>query len=116
MQKGRQIVAWWLLVLLVRVLTPEAAVLRLHRHQHTDDKPQVSYSAKPGTKAALSPQHQHCHVEQLFNAPFQPAVPVAVPAPVRLLTYATYRPQAPVCRASHLLDGASLRGPPARRA
>ncbi|TGE27499.1 hypothetical protein E5K02_14080 [Hymenobacter metallicola] len=95
------------------MLTPEAAVLRLHVHQHTDDRPVKSLAVTGRTKAVLSAQHQHCHVEQLYNAPFQPAGPVSLPAPGRVLTYAEYRPQAPVCRASHLLDGAALRGPPA---
>ncbi|WBA44069.1 hypothetical protein [Hymenobacter canadensis] len=72
-------------------------------------------TATAAGKALLSPQHKHCHVEQLYDAPFQPVAPVVIPVPVRLLRYATYRPQAPVCRASHLLDGASLRGPPAGR-
>jgi len=114
--KGRKVVAWWLLVLLIRVLTPEAAVLRLHFHNHTEDAPRVRSTTKATHQAELSAEHQHCHAEQLYDAPFQPAVRVVVPAPVRLLSYATYRPQAPVCRASHLLTGASLRGPPAGQA
>ena len=112
----RKLVAWWLLLLLLRVLTPEVAVLRAHFHQHTDDTLSVQYAAKVGAKAVLSGKHQHCHTEQLFDAPFQPAAPLVLPAPLQLRAYAVYRPQAPVCRASHLLDGASLRGPPARRA
>ncbi|WP_226179529.1 hypothetical protein [Hymenobacter lucidus] len=103
-------------MLLLRVLTPEAALLRMHLHEHTADKPRTSATAKPEAQAELSAKHQHCHIEQLYDAPFQPAVPVAVPAPLQQLRYATYRPKAPVCRASHLLDGASLRGPPVRRA
>lgn len=115
MHTGRRLIAWWLLGLLLRVLVPEAAILRLHFHQHTEDVPLTSGTVAPEKhKALLSAKHQHCSVEQLYNAPFQPAVPVKLPEPVRLLAYAVYRPQAPVCRASHLLDGASLRGPPAR--
>ncbi|MBX0289167.1 hypothetical protein K3G63_01885 [Hymenobacter sp. HSC-4F20] len=105
--------AWWLLGLLLRVVAPEAAVLRLHFHQHTQDTPLTSISVKSGQqKEVLSGKHQHCYTEQLYNAPFQPAVPIKLPEPVRLLAYAVYRPQAPVCRASHLLEGACLRGPP----
>lgn len=103
-------------MLLIRVLTPEAAVLRLHFHDHTEDTSLAPAKVTSDTQAALSPEHQHCHAEQLYDAPFQPAARVGTPAPIRLLRYATYRPQAPVCRASHLLDGASLRGPPAGRA
>lgn len=110
----RKLAAWWLLLLLVRVLEPEAAVLRLHFHHHTEEEP-----ARPGhraDKAVLSTEHQHCHAEQLYDAPFQPALPVVLPEPAQLLRYAEYRPAAPVCRAAHLLDGACLRGPPAQRA
>ena len=112
----RKLVAWWLLLLLVRVLAPEAAVLRLHFHSHTEEEPAGRVAAKSAAKAVLSTKHQHCHVEQLYDAPFQPALPVVLPEPVQLLPYAEYRPEAPVCRASHLLDGACLRGPPAGRA
>ena len=112
----RKLVAWWLLVLLVRVLAPEAAVLRLHWHEHTETEPRVSLADQSSAKAVLTARHQHCHVEQLYDMPFQPAQPVVVDQPVPLLAYAVYLPQAPVCRASHLLDGASLRGPPPRRA
>ncbi|MBC6698536.1 hypothetical protein [Hymenobacter sp. BT190] len=104
------------MLLLLRVLTPEAAVLRAHFHRHTDDTHIVRYAAQAGAKAVLAAKHQHCQTEHLFDAPFQPAAPIVVPQPVQLQPYAVYRPQAPVCRASHLLDGASLRGPPARQA
>ncbi|MGY2132432.1 hypothetical protein ACW9KT_09400 [Hymenobacter sp. HD11105] len=113
MHKGRKIVAWWLLLLLVRVLTPEATVLLLHFHEHTQEASSGPAVAKSRTQTELSPEHKHCHAEQLYNTPFQPGLPVSAPAPLRLYRYATYRPLAPVCRASHLLDGASLRGPPA---
>ncbi|MCA8832876.1 hypothetical protein [Hymenobacter pini] len=116
MLNKRKLVAWWLLLLLLRVLTPEAALLRAHFHQHTDDTATARYAAKAGAKAVVSAEHQHCQTEHLFDAPFQPAGPVLLPAPLKLRAYAVYRPQAPVCRASHLLDGASLRGPPAGRA
>ena len=116
MSKRRRIAAWGLLALLLRVLMPEAALLRLHAHQHTDDEVATSRLAKVRGKAVVSPQHQHCHAEQLYDAPFQPALPVVLPVPARRPVYVRYRPQAPVCRASHLLDGASLRGPPALRA
>ncbi|MDU0369917.1 hypothetical protein ACFPAF_05885 [Hymenobacter endophyticus] len=103
------------MLLLLRVLTPEAAVLRTHFHQHTDDTVTVRYAAQVGAKAVFSAKHQHCQTEHLFDAPFQPAAPLLMPAPLELRAYAVYRPQAPVCRASHLLDGASLRGPPTGR-
>lgn len=110
----RKIGAWWLLLLLVRVFLPEATVLRAHFHSHTEEEPAFRASQQLVTKHVLTPQHQHCHVEQLYNAPFQPSVPVCVEAPTRLLSFAVYCPQTPVCPATHLLDGACLRGPPAR--
>jgi hypothetical protein len=109
----QRLVAWWLLVLLGRVLAPEAVVLHLHPHAHTEVEPAATNSSKLAHKALLTPKHQHCHAEQLYQLPFVPPTLTNVPAPVRLLAYATYRPQAPVCRPSHLLDGACLRGPPA---
>lgn len=110
----RQLLAWWLLLLLGRVLAPEAAVLTLHTHAHTTAEPAFAKAAhaRPA-KALLTPKHQHCHTEDLYQLPFALATPVELPAPVRQWAYATYRPQAPVCRQAHLLDGACLRGPPA---
>ena len=112
----RKIVAWWLVVLLLRVLAPGATMLRLHPHQHADEEQATSLAAKTGSKAVLSAKHQHCHVAELYNAPFQPAIPPELPDSEQLLSFAVYRPQAPVCWAAHLLDGASLRGPPASNA
>jgi hypothetical protein len=110
----RQLLAWWLLLLLGRVLAPEAAVLTLHAHAHTTAEPAFAKAAhaRPA-KALLTPKHQHCHTDDLYQLPFALATPVELPAPVRQLAYATYRPQSPVCRQAHLLDGACLRGPPA---
>jgi hypothetical protein len=109
----RRLLAWWLLLLLGRVLAPESAVLHLHAHAHTVTEP--AFAKQLGAAAKLfTPKHQHCHAEQLYQLPFVPATLVEVPAPVRQLAYAIYRPQAPVCRQAHLLDGACLRGPPAR--
>lgn len=108
----QQLCAWWLLLLLVRVLAPEAAVLHLHAHAHTEAEPAFAKQAGAKAKTLLTTKHQHCHAEQLYQLPFAPATPTGVPAPVRQLAYATYRPQAPVCRQAHLLAGACLRGPP----
>jgi hypothetical protein len=51
-----------LLVLLIRMMVPGAAVLALHQHEHTvhehlDD-------------AKVSTMHHHCHVDDLFNSDF----------------------------------------------
>ena len=95
------------MLLLGRVLAPEAAVLSLHTHAHTTAEPAHARARH------ARPINQHCHTEELYQLPFAPAALVALPAPMRQLAYATYRPQAPVCRQAHLLDGACLRGPPA---
>ena len=111
----RRLLAWWLLLLLGRVLTPESAVLDLHAHTHTVAEPAFAKQLQATAKKLLTPKHQHCHAEQLYQLPFVPATLVEAPVPVRQLAYAIYRPQAPVCRQAHLLDGACLRGPPALR-
>jgi hypothetical protein len=105
--------AWWLLLLLGRILAPDAAVLRLHAHHHTVEVALSTPEHTPGTdRAKLSKQHQHCHTEQLFAAAFQPALPPAIPLPRIVRSYPVYRITADVCPARHLLPGAALRGPP----
>jgi hypothetical protein len=105
--------AWWLLLLLGRVMAPEAAVLSLHAHHHT-----VESSSRPALRAAdhadaeFSPQHQHCHAEQFYDVAFQPAVPPVVPQPRVSPSYPAYRQATDVCLARRLLPGAALRGPP----
>lgn len=110
----RRIVAWWLLLLLARVITPEATLLRLHAHQHTTEEVAIPQQGKAAGMKVLTAQHLHCHIDQLYNAPFQPAAPVKLPEVMREASYARY--QVPVSEAPtlHLLDGASLRGPPFR--
>jgi hypothetical protein len=109
---GRKISVWWLLLLLLRMSLPEAAVLEAHFHQHTEIEPAAKAVGSTVGKHLLTPKHQHCHTEQFYNVPFQPAELVSVEGPLQLRPYAIYRPQAPVCRSWHLLKGASLRGPP----
>ncbi|MBC8085040.1 MAG: hypothetical protein H7Z21_17725 [Hymenobacter sp.] len=105
--------AWWLLLLLGRVMAPEAAVLSLHTHHHTVEastRPAVRKSG--GSQAEISAQHQHCHAEQLYDAPFQLALSPCVPLPPVGLSYPAYQVVAGVYPARHLLPGAALRGPP----
>jgi len=110
---GKKLGIWWLLLLVLRVSLPEAAVLQAHFHRHTELEPATKANGLKAGKHLLTAKHQHCHAEQFYDAPFQPAELVAVEAPLLLRPYAIYRPQAPVCRLWHLLKGASLRGPPA---
>lgn len=105
--------AWWLLMLLGRVMAPEAAVLSLHVHHHTvHEKVRPATRNAFGRQAKLSTQHQHCHTEQLYNAPFQPTLPPAVPLPRVQPVYSTHHALIAPCPARHLLPGAALRGPP----
>ncbi|WP_045690666.1 hypothetical protein [Hymenobacter sp. AT01-02] len=87
-------------------------MLRLHAHQHTETDVVFQVEPREVAKLLLSSQHQHCHVEQFYNVAFQPGAEVTVSTPVRVLVYASYRVRATVARTAHLLDGASLRGPP----
>lgn len=106
--------AWWLLLLLGRVMAPEAAVLSLHAHHHTVDeeiRPAVCKEATD-SHAKVSSRHQHCHTEQLYNAPFQPTLPPVVPLPCVQPVYPTHHALTAPCPARHLLPGTALRGPP----
>lgn len=105
--------AWWLLLLLGRVMAPEAAVLSLHAHHHTVDVAHWS-AERPARhpEAEVSPQHQHCHVEQLYDVAFQPALPPTVPLPRTSPRYPAYCQTVAPAPARHLLPGAALRGPP----
>ena len=91
-------------------------MLRLHTHQHTEDAPGLVLAAQTGTKAVVSSLHQHCYVDSFCHTPFQVPGPVVVPPCYQLPVYAEYRSPGPICRASHLLEGACLRGPPPARA
>jgi hypothetical protein len=101
------------LLLLGRVMAPEAAVLSLHAHHHTvDEVARPAVHKGSGTQTEVSAQHQHCHTEQLYDAPFQPALPPCVPLPRLQPLYPAYREVATMWPSRHLLPGAALRGPP----
>ena len=61
----RQYISYFLLLLFVRVLAPEQAVLALHSHEHT-------VCAHDENVTHLDVKHTHCQVDNLFDAPFQP--------------------------------------------
>jgi len=71
--------ACFLLLCFVRVLMPEAWLLALHSHHHTEQTEEQALK-RPEGKHIVTAKHQHCHAEQLFNAPFQPATAVHLPA------------------------------------
>ncbi|UOR03530.1 hypothetical protein MUN82_11290 [Hymenobacter aerilatus] len=108
-------VAWWLLLLLGRILTPESAMLSLHAHGHTKHTtvgPTQTPASQGSNKALLTPQHQHCAVEQFYDTPFQFAAALTMPAPWHVLLYPRYQPQTVVHRVSYSWYCPALRGPP----
>ncbi|GAA3929312.1 hypothetical protein GCM10022406_13480 [Hymenobacter algoricola] len=64
------------------MLAPEAWVLVLHAHEHTQEEAAQAPAAARKDKPLLTPQHQHCHVDQFYHVPLLPAAPVLVPVPV----------------------------------
>ena len=113
MQTPRLLLAWLLLLCLVRTLLPEAWVLALHRHEHTTVEPAQAAAFRRTGKALFSVQHQHCPVEQFYNVAYQASVPVVVPGPRVAPRYAA-APALPPVRpaAGEVLYARSLRGPP----
>ncbi|WP_125916998.1 hypothetical protein [Hymenobacter coccineus] len=109
----RQLCAAFLLLCFVRVLLPEAWVLALHAHVHTTAEParRASFGPVKG-KALLTAQHKHCHEDVLYDAPFQPAAPVAVPVPTRSAVVGLRTPFAASVWAEAVAAQRCLRGPP----
>jgi hypothetical protein len=114
-QTPRLLLAWLLLLCLVRTLLPEAWVLALHRHEHTTVEPAQAAAFRRTGKALLSVQHQHCPIEQFYNVTYQGSGPVVVPGPRVAPGYAA-APALPPVRpaAGEVRYARSLRGPPAR--
>ncbi len=109
----RQLLAAFLLLCFVRVLLPEAWVLAIHPHRHTTTEPaqRTGFGAARG-KTLLTAQHKHCHEASLYNAAFQPAAPVAVPAPARTAMLGALTPFAASAWAAAVAAQRYLRGPP----
>ncbi|CAN5869384.1 hypothetical protein BH24BAC1_BH24BAC1_33190 [soil metagenome] len=63
MSRFQTYIAYFLLLLFCRVLTPEEAILALHDHQHTEhhDTGEVT----------VSKAHQHCHEHDYSSDSFQ---------------------------------------------
>ena len=89
MRRLHRLYAVFLLLCFVRVLVPEAWLLALHVHHHTEQAEEQALK-RPDGKHVVTTQHQHCHVEQLFNAPFQPATAVRLPARPAATQFATF--------------------------
>lgn len=68
--------ALFLLLLFARVMTPDALLLQLHAHEHTQE-----HSHQPG-KHEVSTKHNHCPIDNLFQASFQAPEGVVLPVPL----------------------------------
>ena len=111
----RFLLAWLLLLCLVRTLLPEAWVLALHRHEHTTEEPAQAPAFRHKGKALASKAHQHCPVEQFYDVAYQAAGPMPMPCPPVVPRYAAAPALPPVRLAvGEVLFARSLRGPPSR--
>jgi hypothetical protein len=60
-------VSFLLLLLFIRIMLPEKAILELHRHKHTEHghlKNDIGYQ--------LDTKHTHCPIDELFHSCFVP--------------------------------------------
>ena len=69
----RRHIALVLLLAFARVLVPDALVLTLHQHPHTEHE--AAHDAGSGLKGktVVAEKHTHCPTDHLFNAPALPA-------------------------------------------
>ena len=107
----RPYLAMVLLLCFVRVQLPEAALLALHSHDHTEHE-QTQRAAGAKGKALIGQKHQHCHAEQLFDAPFQLAAPLRLPEAVAVRRYAALATPVTLASSGGALRDVALRGPP----
>jgi hypothetical protein len=102
-----RIKALFLLVLLLRVLLPDSAILALHRHTHTTDKRLDTHVGKE----QLDVQHIHCETDQLFHNSFY-ALPTAVALPLIVRHLTAYQGLALAIWKFTFPNNTLLRGPP----
>lgn len=115
MQVLRSQIALLLLLCLTRTLLPEAWILALHAHAHTVVEPAQAPTFGHRGKALVSARHQHCAVEQFYNAAFQAAGPLSIPLPRVAPRYAALpAPRAVRAEAGGPRRHLTLRGPPRR--
>lgn len=113
MRTLRSRLAYLLLLCFTRVLLPDAWVLALHSHEHTQEEPaQASHRDKTQAKALLTAKHQHCQTDHFYHVPFYPAPPLVLPV-------AVFYAAAPavggfLAEAHRASQTAHLRGPPSR--
>ena len=99
-------IAIFLLLLFVRVLVPDAAVLALHAHEHTEDVHQ-----KMDTGFKLDKKHAHCQTDSLFNSPYSPGLAAKIAAPIITFTD-TYSVNHSYIWKFTFPNNTDLRGPP----
>lgn len=71
--------AIFLLLLFVRVMVPDAVLLGMHHHAHTEHTDTAAE-----VQAKVEKEHTHCPVDKLFDSPFQGSFQVAIITPVAL--------------------------------
>lgn len=99
-------IASFLLVIFARVMVPDALVLELHAHQHTEHAvPTDQYAA------VLDHEHVHCSIEQVFHAAFNTVSFSLDPAP--LAWSDTYTANLHPVWDFSFPQSINLRGPPA---
>ncbi len=70
-----------MLLLFVRIITPDKLVLELHAHHHTTDK-----HAPGDDELKVEQKHTHCPTEHLFNSSFYYQ---QTPQPALIVSYTT---------------------------
>ncbi len=101
-----------LLLAFTRVLVPDAAVLALHPHAHTEREAAHDAGSALKGKTVVAEKHTHCPTDHLFNAPALPApafvwgmvVPVRYAQPESVALASVW--------AARLVTTRCLRGPP----
>ena len=104
--RSKNHITYLFLLLFLRVLVPETAVLALHSHEHTQEQ----LNEESGFK--LDKRHQHCHIDELFSAPFTPALKVVI-TPLNLTLADTYSANHSYIWKFTFPNNTDLRGPSA---
>jgi hypothetical protein len=113
MRTLRSRLAFLLLLCFTRVLLPDAWVLAMHQHEHTEEEPaHATRLDNAHAKALLTAKHQHCQTESFYHVSFYPAPPVELPFVVRYADAETVGDI--VAEAHRASQTAHLRGPPSR--
>lgn len=113
MRTLRTRLAYLLLLCFTRVLLPDAWILAMHQHEHTQEEPaHATRLDNARAKALLTAKHQHCQTDNFYHIPFYPAPPLELPFVVR---HADVEAMEGILTEAHrALQTAHLRGPPSR--